>query len=336
VSFDDRFIVRLPLGWLREQMEDGRWWCGPRDRSIGVVIREAQTGVPPPSDTRLATPTGNALYEVENISTFLRTLDLVGEIEVSRIQSGRVVHARRSYVDDGEELIDLRWYTIRGTTTGIGLMIIILTVARDRYENVETRALIDHFASEAFACQITDVREPDESVAASLQDLYLGPWTAIRIPAFWRLSEKDDGWWARDPSGSPGMLYAYWNQFRVAKPVELSFEEVTRLAAGKAEEIATDMLFDDGTLVERSVIAVKFGTIARTVEDIPGEAGVEDGAPLRTYSWVYMTPMEKAILMTRYRLYLPRHLLDRSDLIELRELIDREVLAQRLLPLTGE
>jgi hypothetical protein len=40
--------------------------------------------------------------------------------------------------------------------------------------------------------------------------------------------------------------------------------------------------------------------------------------------------------MTRYRLYLPHPLLDRADLIELRELIDREVRAQRLLPLTGE
>jgi hypothetical protein len=329
--------LEVPTHWSSGRKQDGRWWAGDSSEATTIYTSIESLGVWDKTDIEVARPTINTEPYVTQTVDFLRTIPLVGEIEIDRIQSGYVIHAVQDYEEAGERLRSYRWYSITGRTEYVTCVRFILVVRPDVADDAEVAWLFDHFRSKAHEVD-TFARTPGGSDALALKDLSIDDLFGIRIP--------DD--WAYDTFEREGIrgVWCYPRDTRLGKLL-ICYEHgqlKDEHAEGRDPDITNkladlrDLHFvedDERRRLSRSRYAAPLGVILRLIDDEKPRPYAEEEFDLfyvRYYQWYYIVAGRRDYLVAFLSLKIPLRCIDQPEAAETVALMEREINALRLLP----
>jgi hypothetical protein len=317
-------------------MKDGRWWAGDVDETTTIYVRVESLGVWDKTDIAESRPIATAEPYVAQTVEFLRTISLVGEIAIDRIQSGYVVHAVADYEENGEPLRSYRWYSIIGRSDYVTCVRLVLVVGAEAAGEAAVAPLFEHFRATAHGMDVF-ARTPGGSDPLSLKDLSVDDLFGIRIP--------DD--WAHDDGEHSGFrtFHCYPRDSHLGKLlITYDYAQLkAEYADGRDPEITNKLadLRDDGFIenderrrLSRARFAGPLGVIVRLIDDEKPRPYAEDEIDrfyVRHHQWFYVIAGRRNSLVVFFNMCIPLRWIQRPEVAEAVALLEREIKAMRLL-----
>ncbi|MGE0120980.1 MAG: hypothetical protein AB7S71_21405 [Dongiaceae bacterium] len=334
----DGIRLEVPTHWITGRRDDGRPWAGDRSRTATIYCRAESLGVWNETTIEQSRPTANTEPYVAQTVDFLKTIPLLGEIEIDRIQSGFVVHAITEEEEDGRRFRLYRWYSIVGRSHYVNSVRLALEIEAGTAEEASAAWLVRHFRVAAHDVD-PFARTPGGSDPLSLKDLSVDDLFGIRIPDDWSHDVDERGrtrsvWcYPRDPRLGK-LLIAYEHADLRPEFAEGRDPDVTNKLADTKED-AEFVENEERRRLSRARYAAPLGVILRFFDDEKPRPYAEediDRLYVRHHQWFYVVVGRRESLVAFFNLAIPLRWIARPAAEETVALIEREIRALRLLP----
>jgi hypothetical protein len=333
----DGLRLEIPTHWNTGPMEDGRWWAGDGETTT-LYCRTESLGVWDKTDSAQSRPTINTEPYVAQTVAFLKTIPLVGEIEIDRIQSGYVVHAVTDHEDDEESLRLFRWYSIIGRSEYVTCVRLALEVRQGAVDDAAVSWLFRHFRAKAHEMDMF-ARSPDEPDLLSLKDLSVDDLFGIRIPDDWShdIDEREGirGVWCRPLDPHLGeLVIAYEHADLRPEFAEGRDPDITNKMADTQED-PEFVENEERRRLSRARYTAPLGVIIRLIDDEKPRPHAEediDHLYVRHHQWLYVITGRRESLVAFFNLAIPLRWITQPAVEETVALVEREIRSLRLLP----
>lgn len=333
----DGITLEVPAHWITGRRDDGRSWAGDRDRTATIYCRAESLGVRNETTIERSRPTANTEPYVAHTVDFLKTIPLLGEIEIDRIQSGFVVHAVTEHEDDGRRFRLYRWYSIVGRSHYVSSVRLALEIGAEAAKDASAAWLVRHFRAAAHDVD-PFARTPGGSDPLSLKDLSVDDLFGIRIPDDWghdldeRRGTRSVWCYPRDPRLGK-LLIAYEHADLRHEYAEGRDPDITNKLADTREDPAF-VENEERRRLSRARYAAPPGVILRFIDDEkPRPYAQEDIDRLyvRHHQWFYVVAGRREYLVAFFNLAIPLRWIAQPAVEETVALVEREIRALRLL-----
>jgi hypothetical protein len=201
VDLGGEIEVSIPATWHCRWLGQGRWWCGEgEEEGIGVFLKQDLTDPMPSEPEGPATPLANAAYRAAQMRQALEQQHPESAVTDRATLSGRLLHAPRDLVWEGDRARQLRWFAIDGYSAAAAVFHVILNLPAEQLDEPAIQPLIAHFAREA---AIGNRLPPQAEGSLRQRELRIEGGFALPVPAEWRCGGDGSGCSRIEAAGLP-------------------------------------------------------------------------------------------------------------------------------------
>jgi len=327
VELGDEFVMMMPKSWAWRQLHDGRWWCGERGDRAACYLHHEIAPPKPRIGGEAPRPLANARHWLGALRRSVEQHGTVGGIVESKTLSGGILHATVDDIGESGTYRTARWFAVTGYTHGASIFRLSLTIPIEFWEEPIVPQLIELLSEQArFG---TGTTSPIIEALGS-RDLRLSPGAILSLPATWSASQ----------GGRETVIRAPGGLFSISVEAELVEDPIERRALSLDGSVAHLTRSELALHVARQFVqTLTVSTISRPIESTPYGAIVTTRLHRpRTPStegiegtvWYYLIPQGETCIIITFYLYMPPELGDRSDMLEAKALLAREIADLRL------